>query len=83
MTTVGSVIKTNLTQICMFFFNERYIRLGCHIFNETLGYYTILEFGPIGGYLCRLNSKIKGEKIHNINIAHHRSGEDLINALAF
>ena len=52
-------------------------------FNEESGYHIIPSFSPLGGYLQRLSSEIRGSKFHSVEMIRDRIGADLIEALAF
>lgn len=47
-----------------------------------MSYYTIHEFGPIGGYLHQSNYEIRDAKLYNINMVYNRNGQNLFEVLA-
>ena len=82
ITTIGSVVKTDIAQIRMLFIEDN-TDLNCKIFNEQTGYHILPEFGPQGGYLKRLPSEIRGGKFHDVDMIRDRTGQDLMKAVAF
>lgn len=58
ITSIGSVIKTDIAQIRMLFI-EKTTDLNSEIFHEQTAYNILPKFGPQGGYLRRLSSEIR------------------------
>jgi hypothetical protein len=81
-TTIGSVVKINIAQICMFF-TEETLNLNSETFNEQTGCHILPEFGPQRRYLKRLSSEIRGGMFHEVEMIRDRSGKDLMDAVAF
>ena len=82
VSTVGALVKAEITSIRMLFITES-IDLSASTFNEETGYHIIPDFGPLGGYLKRLSSEIKGAKYHDILMIRDRTGVDLEEAITF
>lgn len=57
--------------------------LNAATFNESTNFHILPEFGPPGGYMRRLQSKIRGCMHHNVEMTRDRTGADLECALAF
>ena len=62
VSTVVELVKAEITLIHMLFIIE-FIYFNTYIFNEEIGY-IIPDFGPLGGYLERLSSEIRGAKYY-------------------
>ena len=75
VSTVGALVKTEITSICMLFIIES-TDLNASTFNEKTYYHIISDFGPHGGYLKRLSSKIRGAKYHDILMIRDRTRTD-------
>ena len=82
ITIIGSVVNTNIVQICMLFIEET-TNLDSRTFNEQTIYHILRKFGPQGVYLKRLSSKIMKGKFYEVEIIQDRTGQDLMNAMAF
>ena len=52
-------------------------------FNPSTGFHVIPKFGPQGGYLQHLPTKIWGSKFHSIQMTRDPSRVDLEVALSF
>ena len=52
-------------------------------FNANVGYYVIPQYGPLGGYLQRLSSEIRGSRFHSVDMIRDPNGVDLKEALNF
>ena len=79
---IGSVVKTDIVQIHMFF-TEETTNLNSGTFNEQIGYHIVSEFDPQGKKLRRLSSEIRGGKFHKVEMIHDRTGQDLMDVVAF
>ena len=53
VTTVGSIVSIKVAQIRMIFIVD-FCDLNVDVFNESTGYYVLLDYGHHGGYLKRL-----------------------------
>ena len=82
ITTIGSVVKTDIAQIRMLFIEEN-MDLNCEIFNKQTGYHIVPEFGPEGGYLRRLSREIRGGKFYDVDMIRDRTGQNLMEVVAF
>ena len=82
VSTVGAFAKAKITSIRMLFITES-TDLNASTFNEETGYHIIPDFGPLGGYLKRLSSEIRGAKYHDILMIRDRTGVDLEEAITF
>ncbi len=82
VSTVGALVKTEITSICMLFIIES-TDLNASSFNEEIGYHIILDFGPPVGYLKRISSEIRRAKYHDILMIRDRIGTDLEEAITF
>ena len=67
ISSVGSVIKTKITQIRMLFMDEQ-IDLNAVMFNEDTQYHVLLEFRPFGGYMRRFATQIRGSRFLSIDM---------------
>ena len=52
-------------------------------FNANVGYHANLQYGPLGGYLQRLLSEIRGSRFHSVDMIKDPNGIDLEEALNF
>jgi len=82
VSSVGALVRFEITSIRMSFIIEN-TNLNESTFNEDIGYHIILSFGPPGGYLQRLSSKIRGSKFHDVEMIRNTTRADLVEALAF
>ena len=82
ISSVGSVIKTKITQFRMLFVDEQ-IDLNAVMFNEDTQYYVLPEFGPFGGYMRRFTTQIRGFKFLSIDMIKDQQGRELEEALTF
>ncbi len=53
MTTIGSIFHTEIAQICMLFIVDS-CDLNANVFNESIGYHVLPDYGPHSGYLWML-----------------------------
>ena len=74
--TVGSIMRTEVAQICMMFIVDSY-DLNADVFNEFIGYHVLLDYGPHGRYLKRLQSEVRVSMFHNFQMTWSRFGIDL------
>ena len=79
---IDSVVNTDIVQIHMLFIKQT-TDLNSGTFNKQTEYHIIPEFGPQGEYLRRLSSDIKEDKFHEVEMIRDRTGQDLINVVAF
>jgi hypothetical protein len=56
--------------------------LNADVFNDFIGYHVLLNYGPHGGYLKRLQSE-RGSMFHIFQMTRFRFDIDLENALMF
>jgi hypothetical protein len=82
VTTIGSIVRTEIAQIRMLFIVEP-TDLNVATFNEDTGYHVIPEYGPLGGHLRKLSSEIHGKMYHGFEMDRSRLGVDLEEALEF
>ena len=82
VTTIGSIVRTEIAQIRMLFIVEQ-TDLNASTFNENTGYHVIPEYGPLGGHLRKLSSEIHGKMYHGFEMDRSRLGDDLEEALKF
>ena len=82
ITTIGSVIKTNIVQIHMLF-NEEIIHLNNITFNEQTWYHIFLKFDNEGGYLKMLSNEIRRGDYHEIELIWNKTRQDLMDVVAF
>jgi hypothetical protein len=82
VTTVGSIVRTEVAQICMMFIVDS-CDLNADVFNDSTGYHVLPNYGPHGGYLKRLQSEVRGSMFHSFQMARSRLGTNLENALIF
>jgi hypothetical protein len=57
--------------------------LNVNIYNESIGFHILSNFGPHRGYLRRFSLEIRGGKYHNINMICDCTWADLEDVLAF
>ena len=57
--------------------------LNTDVFNESTGYHVLLDYGPHGGYLKRLQSEVRGFMFHSFQMTRSRLSIDLEDALMF
>ena len=82
ITTIGSIIATEIVQIRMLFIVEQN-DLDASILNENTTYHVIPEYGPLGSHLRNLSSKIHEKIFHSLEIGRSRLGDDLEETLKF
>ena len=82
VTTIDSIVRTEIAQIRMFFIVEQ-TDLNALTFNENTGYHVIPEYGPLGGYLRKLSSEIHGKMYHSFEMDRSILGDDLEETLKF
>ena len=82
ISSIGSIVKTKIASIRMCFLVDSY-DLNQDTFNPSTDFHEIPEFGPLGGYLQRLPTKIRGSKFHSIQMTRDPSRVDLEAALSF
>ena len=82
ITSVGSIIKTEITQIKMLFLDE-HTDLNAVTFNEDTNFHVLPEFGPFGGYMRRFATQIRGCRFLSIDMIRDPQGRDLEEALLF
>ena len=58
ITIVGSIVLTKVAQIRMMFIVDSCF-LNDDVFNESIGYHVLSNYGLHGGYLKRLQSKMR------------------------
>ena len=68
ISSVGSIIRTKITQIRMLFPDEQ-TDLNAVMFNEDTQYHVLPEFGPFGGYMRRFAIQIRGFRFLSIDMA--------------
>jgi len=67
VTTIGSIVRSEIAQIKMMFIVES-TDLNASTFNEDIGYHVIPEYGPLGGQLRKLQSKIHGKMYYGFEV---------------
>ena len=82
ISSVGSVIKTEITQIRMLFLDEQ-TDLNAVMFNEDTQYHVLPEFGPFGGYMRCFATQIRGFRFLSVDMVRDQQGRDLEEALTF
>ena len=82
ISSVGSIIRTEITQIRMLFLDEQ-TDLNTVMFNEDTQYHVLPEFGPFGGYMRRFATQIRGFTFLSIDMVRDQQGRDLEEALTF
>ena len=82
VTTVGSIVRIEMVQICMMFIVDS-CDLNADVFNESISYHILSNYGPHGGYLNRLQSEIRDSMFHIFQGTRSRFGVDLEKALIF
>ena len=82
VTTIGSIVRTEIAQIRMLFIIEQ-TNLNAATFNESTGYHVIPKYGPLGGHLRKFSSEIHGKIYHGFEMDRSRLGDDLEEALKF
>jgi hypothetical protein len=82
VTTVGSIVRTEVAQICMMFIVDS-CDLNADVFNDSIGYHVLPNYGPHGGYLKRLQSEVRGSMFHSFQMTRSRLGTDLKDVLMF
>ena len=82
ISSIGSIVKTKIASIRMYFLIDS-CDLNQDTFNPSTYFHVILEFGPVGGYFCRLPIEIQGSKFHSIQMTRDPSKADLEVALSF
>jgi len=75
-------VHSKIAQIKMMFIVES-IDLNASTFNDNIGYHVIPEYGPLGGHLRKLQSKIHGKMYHGFEMDRCRMGTNLKEALQF
>ena len=75
-------MRTEVAQIRMMFIVDS-CDLNADVYNESIGYHILPEYGPHGGYLKRLQSKVRGSMFHSFQMTRFRFGIDLEEALIF
>ena len=73
---LGSIVKSEIATIRMCFLVD-VCDLNQETFNLSLGFHVIPEFGPLGGFLMRLSSEIRGSKFHSVDMIRDPSEVDL------
>jgi len=82
---IGSLIKTEIAQIQMLFVDNS-IDLNAATFNESTSFHILLDFGPLGGYMRRLQSEIRRWMYHGVQISRDsrdNTGADLKASISF
>ena len=82
VTTIGSLIKTQIESICMLYIVNS-TDLNQDTINANVSYHVIPQYGPPGGYLQRLSSEIRGSRYHSVDMIRDPNGIDLEEALNF
>jgi hypothetical protein len=82
VTTVGSIVHSEIAQIRMLFIVET-TDLNAQTFNEESGYHVLPEYGSFGGLLRKLSSEIRGNMYHGFEIQRSRLEVDLKETLQF
>ena len=82
ISSVGSVIRTKITQIRMLFLDKQ-TDLNAIMFNEDTQYHVMPEFGPFGGYMRHFATQIRGFRFLSIDMVRDQQGRDLEEALIF
>jgi len=62
--TVHSIVHSEIVQIRMMFIVDP-CDLNVDVFNESIGYHILPDYGPHGGYLRRLESQVRSNMFHN------------------
>lgn len=78
----GLIIRTEVVELRMLYVIEC-VDLNVDTFNESTRFHILPNFGPYGGYLRRLSSKIRGIKFHNVQMIQVCIGANLEEALQF
>jgi hypothetical protein len=60
VTTMGSIVRTEVAQICIMMFIVDSCDLNVDVFNESTSFHVLHDYGPHGGYLKRLQSEVRG-----------------------
>ena len=82
VTTVGSIVYTEVAQIRMMFIVD-FCDLNVDVFNDFTGYHVLSDYGPHGGYLKMMQSEVEGFIFHSFHMTQSRLGTDLEEALMF
>jgi hypothetical protein len=82
VTTVGSIVRIEVAQIRMMFIINS-CDLNADVFNDSIGYHVLPDYGSHGGYLKRLQSEVRGFMFHNFQMTRSRLGTDLEDVLMF
>jgi hypothetical protein len=80
--TVGNIGRIEVAQIRMMFIVNS-CDLNADVFNEFTSYHVLLDYGPHGGYLKRLQCEVRGSMFHSFQMTWSRLDIDLEEALMF
>ena len=82
ITTVDSIVRTEVVQICMMFIVNS-CNLNADVFNNFTAFHVLSDYGPHSGYLKRLQSEIRGSMFHSFHMTWSKLGTDLEKTLIF
>ena len=82
VTTVESIVRTEVSQIRMMFIVDT-CDLNVDVFNDSIGFHVLRDYGPPGGFLKSLQSEVRGSMFHSFQMTRSRLGANLEETLMF